>query len=214
LKNIYTLVKHVLLAASFNTLAALPQDLKSPNTFLSTLNSEAANSSSEEGATIYSRHLVATLTGGKLGTAADELLSARLARAQFMAAHGKHKSVSEAQVASAFNSLMRMVEAPPKIQVTSGTVHKFREILKPFAPQLITLERDASGCDPGEAVTLVILMIFNPEPVSLPADKNQRYVARVRDGDSPSTFINNYAANHKKIDNIKLFDTIAHNLSF
>jgi hypothetical protein len=88
-------------------------------------------------------------------------LSNRLANAEQAAREGKGKLVPEADVARAFNELMKRTGAPSSYSADEADIHKFRAHAAELSilPSLLTADRNGINCNPGEAVYLVSLLI-------------------------------------------------------
>lgn len=131
-------------------------------------NQEAA-ASGPGGIHKYSRDLVGLVLpdqwtfGQHLGSDYAASLADRLARAEQTARTGDGKLVPEAAVVKAFNGLMQEIGAPPSMRANDEAVHRFREhaaSIRAF-PALFSADRNGTNCNPGEAVFLLYLLIWN-----------------------------------------------------
>jgi len=170
----------------------------------------------------YSEHLVQLLVGDKAGRAFAASLTDRLAMAELMARHGKRKLVSEADIASSFNDLMKRVGAPESLRTDVATVHRFR--VGPLAaspvPALITVDRNGSNCNPGEAVFLMLMLVTNNGsfddrlPAGIKPEDLPRYVGIEHPPAEPDArrILTIYLSQHSRIDAVELFSAMAKTL--
>lgn len=102
-----------------------------------------------------------TFDHGILGEGDASNLADRLAKAEQAARTGNGKLIPEARVAKAFNILMERIGAPSSERTDEAAVHRFREhaaALHAF-PALLSVDRNGTNCNPGEAVFLLYLLI-------------------------------------------------------
>jgi hypothetical protein len=153
---------------------AASQPSPQPLNMMDTLNIEA-KASDPTGIHAYSKDLIQMLAGVRGGGVvyADSLTD-RLARAELEARQGKRKLISEADIAKAFNELMREIGASNSFVADIDTVHSNRIVFESALPAMISQKKNGSYCNPGEAVYVLELMIENvgrpltPTPDSAP----------------------------------------------
>jgi hypothetical protein len=139
--------------------AQSPRSLPRPRQ-TETLNREA-EASDPAGVQEYSRHLIGILLGERAGTAYAGSVSDRLARAELMARSGKRNPISEETIARAFNDLMRRVDAPKSLSADVQAVDKARRAFEKEMPAVISREKNAASCNPGEAVWVLAMLLEN-----------------------------------------------------
>jgi len=177
---------------------------KHPN-MMGTLNKEAEASDSA-GIHAYSQDLVQMLVGNSTGPAYAASLSDRLARAEFMARHGKRKLISEAGIAQAFSVLMREIGAPNSFATDIDAVHSNRIAFESFLPAMISQKENGSYCNPGEAVFVLEMMIENvgrplaPTPDSAP----KAFVAAIKP--PVRVRLEQFYANHSRSEVTEVFN--------
>jgi hypothetical protein len=143
-----------------------------PPNMMDTLNKEA-EASDPDGIHIYSQHLIQMLVvSNSAGPAYATSLSDRLARAEVMARQGKRKLISEADIAQAFNQLMKETGAPDSYKADVADVEELRGEFAKILPALFTREKNGSYCNPGEAVYVLELLIENVARPHTPIPEN------------------------------------------
>jgi hypothetical protein len=101
-----------------------------------------------------------------------------------MAKHKKRKLIAEADIAQAFNTLMREIGAPNSFVADIDTVHRNRVAFESSLPEMLSQKSNGSYCNPGEAVFVVSMLIEN---VGRPAEPSSQLdlKAHVSAGVSP-----------------------------
>jgi hypothetical protein len=138
------------------------QGAKRANSVPELFNNEAA-ATDPGGIHTYSHDLIKLVVPEQMGEEFINAFSDRLAMAEQAAREGKAKLSPEANIARAFNDLMKSVGAPPSLTTTKESIHKFREhaaSIKAF-PALFSANRNGTNCNPGEAMFLLYLLISN-----------------------------------------------------
>jgi len=161
----------LLVAGAIRPLSAFGQAPSKPSapreSLLEGLDREA-RVSTPEGVHVYSQHLVQMLVGNSAGPVYATSLTGRLAQAEFTARHGKRKLISEADIAQAFNVLMKETRAPDSFVADKDAVHRNRIAFENSLPAMISYKSNGSYCNPGEAVFVVEMMIENVDrPLAL-----------------------------------------------
>jgi hypothetical protein len=129
---------------------------------LDLFNQEAA-ATNPAGIHKYSEDLIGLLVPPGTEHVNIEPLANRLAQAEQAGREGKKKLVAEADVARAFNELMKAIGAQSSLRTDESSIRQFREYaasIKAF-PSLLTADRNGANCNPGEAVFLIYLLISN-----------------------------------------------------
>lgn len=192
-------------------------------------NQEAA-ASSPAGIHKYSDDLIGLLALPDTGKSYTNSLANRLAKAEQMARTGKGKLVPEANVALAFNELMKKVGASPAFMTDADSVWSFREYAASHNafPALFSAKHNGTNCNPGEAVFLLYLLITNNGVLSnqelnlaqslmrINAQPNvRRYaIAGMVPSMGATKFIYSYANTHSGDADIALFNHTAKILGF
>jgi len=128
---------------------------------METLNKEA-EATNPDGIHAYSEDLIQMLAGVRGGGAAYAgSLTDRLARAELEARSGKRKLISEADIAQAFNTLMKEIGASDSFTADINAVHNNRMAFESTLPAMNSQKKNGSYCNPGEAVYVLELMIEN-----------------------------------------------------
>jgi hypothetical protein len=204
-------------------LVVVSQEPAHPPNLMETLNKEA-EATDPAGIHKYCQHLIQLLVGDKTGKAYAATLADRLARAETMARHGKSKLIPEADVARSFNDLMKQIGAPASLHTDEAWVKKFRAgpLAASPVPALITADRNGVDCNPGEAVFLLFLLIYNNGSFDdrLPHGLKMEDLPRVSISGRPQTeptssgLLSTYDSQHPRSDTIKVFDSVAQTLHF
>jgi len=138
-----------------------------PQNEMDMLNKEAG-ASDPEVIHKYSEDLIHWLIGTAAGPEYEASVTDRLARAEMKARQGKRKLISEAEIAQAFNQLMRETGAPDTFTADLAAVESARSESEKYLPALITRKKNGSYCNPGETIYVLMLMIQNvarpPDP--------------------------------------------------
>jgi hypothetical protein len=150
----------LVLGSTFCSAQAASQPSSQPPNMIDTLNKEAEASDSE-GIHKYSEGLIHGLVGTSAGPVYEKSVTDRLARAELLARQGKRKLISEAEIAQAFNQLMRETGAPDPFKADVSVVEDLRGEFAKLLPALITRVQNGSYCNPGEAVYILELLIQN-----------------------------------------------------
>jgi hypothetical protein len=158
-------------------------------------------------------------------------LADRLSQAEQAARTGNGRLVPEASVVKAFNDLMQGIGAPPSVRAHTLSVHEFREhaaSIKAF-PALFSADRNGTNCNPGEAMFLLYLLIYND---GHPSERLLDWSAAMEQGGSQSlaqglftsgvprpkkdarNMISDYSSQHQRSANIRLFDRVVRALGF
>ncbi len=127
---------------------------------IETLNREA-EASDPAGVQEYSRHLIGILLRERAGTTYAGSVSDRLARAELLARSGKRNLISEETIARAFNDLMRRIDAPKSLSADVRAVDKARRAFEKEMPAVISKEKNAASCNPGEAIWVLTMLLEN-----------------------------------------------------
>jgi len=153
-----------------------------PQNEMDILNMEAG-ASDPEGIHKYSEDLIHRLIGTAAGPEYEASVIDRLARAEMKARQGKRKLISEAEIAQAFNQLMRETGAPDTFTADVAAVESERNALEKRLPALITRKKNGIYCNPGETIYILVLLIQHvarpPDPPiqgSLPQVRPGPYV--------------------------------------
>jgi len=150
-----------LMGLAFIPLLAVSQTLPRPPNMMETLNKEA-EATNPDGIHAYSEDLIQMLAGVRGGGAAYAgSLTDRLARAELEARSGKRKLISEADIAQAFNTLMKEIGASDSFTADINAVHNNRMAFESTLPAMNSQKKNGSYCNPGEAVYVLELMIEN-----------------------------------------------------
>lgn len=160
----------LVIAAAFTPRMAVSQPSPQPPNRMDILNKEA-EANDPEGIHKYSENLIPWLNW-LIGTAAGPEYEAsvidRLARAELKARQGKRKLISEADIAKAFNQLMRETGAPDTFTADVAAVESARSESEKRLPALITRKKNGSYCNPGETIYILMILIERvarpPEP--------------------------------------------------
>jgi hypothetical protein len=160
----------LIMGSAFCPARAASQPKPQPPNEMDILNKEAG-ASDPEGIHKYSENLIHWLDW-QIGSAAGQEYEAsvidRLARAELKARQGKRKLISEAEIAQAFNQLMRETGAPDTFTADVAAVESARSESEKQLPALITRKKNGSYCNPGETIHIFMLLIHNvarpPEP--------------------------------------------------
>ena len=214
----------ILLGLAIIPLSAAQQSPYHPQNLTEILNKEA-KATDPAGIHAYSRHLIKLLVPDRAGRAYIDSLSDRLAKAEQMAREGKRKLITEADIATGFNDLMRQIAAPTSLKTDDSMVRKFR--VSPLAlspvPALISVYHNGNHCNPGESVFLLWLLLVNNASLDLPPEVTElkpedlpRVVAIRHQAIEPNAkrLLTVYSSQHHRIDTIKLFDGIARTFDF
>jgi hypothetical protein len=190
---------------SFVSLQTQAQSSALEPSLIETLNEESA-SSDLAGIHVYSRHLIQLLVGNSAGPSFAASLTDRLARAEFTARRGKRKLISEADIAHAFNTLMKETGAPDSLAANIDTVHSNRVAFESSLPVLISQRVNGSYCNPGEAVFVLEMMIENVgrSPTQIPYPAPKSFVAAI----SPPVrrHLQQFCASHSRSEVTEVFD--------
>lgn len=111
----------------------------------------------------YSQDLVELLVPEQSGRDYMDSLAGRLASAEMKAREGRRKLISEAAVVLSFNTLMKGIDGPTSWQADEASLHAFRQrsiSIRSLSP-LFSAGRNGRNCNPGEAVMLLYLLIYN-----------------------------------------------------
>lgn len=164
------LVVALILGFAFCTPRAASQPSPQPPNMMDTLNKEVG-ASDPEGIHKYSEDLIPWLNwliGTVAGPEYEASVIDRLARAELKARQGKRKLISEAEIAQAFNQLMRETGAPDTFTADVAAVESARSESEKRLPALITRKKNGSYCNPGETIYILMLLIHNvarpPDP--------------------------------------------------
>jgi hypothetical protein len=130
------------------------------------LNKEAA-ASDREGMHKYSEDLIHLLIGTAAGPEYEASVIDRLARAELKTRQGKRKLISEADIAQAFNQLMKETGAPDTFTADVASVESARSESEKRLTALITSKKNGNYCNPGETIYVLTIMI---ERVARPPD--------------------------------------------
>jgi hypothetical protein len=149
------------MCASFFPLTAVSQPVspKPPN-MIETLNKEA-EANDPEGIHAYSQHLIQIVVGNGVSPAYAAALSSRLATAESMARQGRRKLISEADIALAFNNLMKETGAPGLLRANDAAIKEARGAFEIRLPALISRQKNGPYCNPGEAVWVISMLVAN-----------------------------------------------------
>ena len=123
--------------------------------------------SATDSATDRARYIstLMTLAGGaKLREPFASTFSKRFMLDEERVRKGKQSLVSELAVSMAFNRLAEVIKSPARVDVDA--VHHLRTALASQAPHLITLKASPAGCNPGEAIFLIYLLVANDGSVT------------------------------------------------
>jgi hypothetical protein len=137
---------------------------------MNALNKEAEAGNSE-GIHKYSEGLIQGLVGTSAGPAYEKSVTDRLARAESMARKGNRKLIPEADIAQAFNQLMKETGALDSYKADVAIVEELRRDFAKALPSLITLKKNGIYCNPGEAVYILESLIQNVARPSTPIPK-------------------------------------------
>lgn len=155
------------LGSVFCPVRAASQESPRPPNIIDMLNKEA-EASDPEGIHKYSEDLIHWLIGTAAGPEYEAAVTDRLARAEMKAKQGKRKLISEADIAQAFNQLMRETGAPDTFTADVAAVESTRNASEKRLPALITRKKNGSYCNPGETIYILVLLIQNvarpPDP--------------------------------------------------
>ncbi len=152
-------------------LSAAAQTPSRPPNMIEALNNEA-KASDPEGIHKYSEVLIQGLVGNSAGPSYAKSVTDRLARAESLARNGNRKLIPEADIAQAFNQMMKETGAPDSYKVDVAVVEEFREEFAKILPAMITHEKNGSYCNPGEAIYILELLITNVARPHTPIQKN------------------------------------------
>jgi hypothetical protein len=119
----------------------------------------------------YTRHLILILVGNGANSGLAASLTGRLERAELMARQGNRKPISEADIAQAFNALMRETGAPNTLNTNIEAVHSNRVAFESALPSVISQKANGSSCNPGEAVWVVSMLIANDGRSTAPSSQ-------------------------------------------
>jgi len=200
---------------SYIPLQALAQPSASRPSLMEELNKEAA-SEDMEGIHIYSQDLVQMLVGNAAGPAYATSLIDRLTKAEFMARNGKRKLISEADIARAFNTLMKDTGAPGSLHADIITVHRMREDFESALPALISLKTNGSYCNPSEAVYVVEILIESigrsPVPASHSTPDDTGKVMEASSGPKPPArrHLEDYFVGHSRSESVNVLNDLFH----
>src|ERR1039457_252354 len=157
----------LVLGSSMCSARAASQPAPQPPNMMDTLNKEA-EASDPEVIHKYSEDLIHWLIGTAAGPEYEVDVTDRLARAELRAKQGKRKLISEAEIAQAFNQLMRETGAPDTFTADVAAVGSERSASEKRLPALITRKKNGSYCNPGETIYILVLLIQNvarpPDP--------------------------------------------------
>jgi hypothetical protein len=157
----------LVLGSAFYSPRAASQPSPQPPKMVDALNKEA-EASDPEGIHKYSEDLIHGLIGTSAGPVYEKSVIDRLARAESMARNGKRKLISEADIAQAFNQLMRETGAPDTFTADLAAVESARSESEKRLPALITRKKNGSYCNPGETIYILMILIERvarpPEP--------------------------------------------------
>ena len=217
-------------ASALFPLAASSQAPQGAYGFLGGFNHEAA-ASDPSGVHKYSEDLIELIVPDKAGKGYSNSLADRLARAEQKARKGKGKLVPEADIVRSFNDLMRSTGAPPSLKADEASIRRFRDrsASVPSLSALFSADRNGTNCNPGEAVLLLYLLIYNDGGISehiLDQFAPSRQEGEGGEGFSVFSgsidtlnqgargFLTDYASKHRRHDTAKLFNNVAHTLGF
>jgi len=183
-----------------------------PPDLMVTLNREA-EATDPAGIHDYSQHLIQLLVVAKsAGPAYAASLADRLARAELMGRQGRRKLISEADIAQAFNALMRETGAPHTLTANIDAVHSNRVAFEGALPSVISQKANGSLCNPGEAVWVVSMLIANvgrPAAPSTELDHNPHVGA----GAPPvQRHLELFSARHSRSEVAEVFDHLFNHL--
>jgi hypothetical protein len=201
----------IALSSLFGALPVVAQPPAPPNT-LETLNKEA-QASDPAGIHEYSQHLIRILEITHKDSAFVGSLTDRLARAELMARQGKRKLISEADIAHAFNALMRETGAPNTLTASVGAVHSNRVGFEGTLPAVISQRANGSLCNPGEAVWVVSMLIANVGRPAAPPSEPEHEPRFVAGGAPPvQRHLELFYANHSQSDVAEAFEHLFNHL--
>jgi hypothetical protein len=78
-----------------------------------------------------------------------------------MARQGKRKLISEADIALAFNNLMKETGAPDSLRANDAAIKEARGAFEIRLPALISRQKNGPYCNPGEAVWVISMLVAN-----------------------------------------------------
>lgn len=190
-------------------------------------NQEAAESD-PAGIHKYSDDLAHLLVPEKVGDSYIYSFAVRLARAERAARDGKGKLIAEAEVARAFNELMRQIGASPSIKADISALHKFRvhAAVVGALSGVLTEDRNGANCYPGEAVYLLWVLLATDgtipehylegvEALSGQVGWGDKSASVVQSSElkmKAASFLIAYSVNHPRRETTKLFNRLAKNL--
>jgi hypothetical protein len=214
------------LASAFSSLWAAAQIPKSPVPhwdLVRTLNQEA-EATDAEGIRKYGKHVIELVVPERAGKAYIDSLSDRLAQTEEKARVEKKELIPEANIARAFNDLMKQIGAPDSLRTDEGTVRRLRvgQLAISPVPALITVNRNERMCNPGEAVYLLYLLILNNGtiPSALPEGMKASDLPRIRISSRPAALgdafqlLSRYSSQRSRTDTLRVFDNVVQTLGF
>lgn len=171
-----------------------------PPNMVDALNKEA-EASDPEGIHKYSEGLIHGLVGTSAGPAYEKSVTDRLARAELMARQGKRKLISEADIAQAFNQLMRETGAPDSYKADVAVVEELRGEFAKILPVLFTREKNGSYCNPCEAIYILGLLKANVARTHTPVPENAPRMHMTMEPVPVEQHLNSYFARHSISEN-------------
>lgn len=205
-----------------------PSQFAKTQSLADTLNNEAqANDSA--GIHKYSEHLVTLLAPDRAGQKYIHSLTDRLAEAEMAARAGKGNLVPEDRISEAYNELMKKVGAPASLLTNETAVRNLRLMTfdKP-SDALITMGRNGTNCNPGEAMYLLLSLFWNnggprvdlgktPGNAQPSGSHTGRWATSrkiSRSDVSAGRYLQSYAAAHHPGDTAALFNRVAKTMGF
>jgi len=195
---------------------ALAQPSISRPSLIEELNKEAA-SSGPEGTQLYSQHLIQLLIRVNIGDAPyTASLENRLAQAELAARNRKRKLISEADIAQAFNTLMKDTGGPNSLTADVPEVRRMRAVFESSSPALISRKENGDYCNPGEAVFLIGMLIenFGASPVTVSHSNLHDTGAAMEASSGPKSparrRLENYFVGHSRSESVDVLNNLFH----
>ncbi len=155
------LVPALVLGLIVCSLRVAPQPPPQPPNMMEALN-KRAEAADVAGIHAYAEELMQMLPSVRdAGSTYADSLTDRLARAELQARNGKRKLISEAEIAEAFNGLMRRTKAPASLKADLVAVESARSGWEKQLPAMISNQKNGTNCYPGEAVWVLETLIEN-----------------------------------------------------
>jgi hypothetical protein len=139
----------------------VPFSYRRPYTSVDDMVNKDAEASDPVGIRYYGEDLAHLLLPEKVGDKYIDSFSVRLAKAEDAARSGKRSLIPEAQVAQAYNDLVKKIGLPSSIRATENSIQRFRASAAEgqALPALFTANHNGRNCNPGEATYLLVLLL-------------------------------------------------------